>query len=87
MKEDLGLYGDELNIMQSTWTVGYVIGQLPSNIILTKFRPSRWIPAMELLWTILTFCLSRCSTAKQLYVLRFFIGKPLTRIQPHRETY
>lgn len=75
MKEDLGLYGDELNIMQSCWTVGYVIGQLPSNIILTKFRPSLWIPTMEVLWTVLTFCLSRCSTAKQIYALRFFIGK------------
>lgn len=74
MKEDLNLYGDELNIMQSCWTVGYVIGQLPSNIILTKFRPSRWIPLMETIWTIMTFCLSRCSTAKQIYVLRFFIG-------------
>ncbi|EOD46987.1 putative pantothenate transporter protein [Neofusicoccum parvum UCRNP2] len=74
MKEDLGLYGDELNIMQSCWTVGYVIGQLPSNIILTKFRPSLWIPTMEVLWTVLTFCLSRCSTAKQIYALRFFIG-------------
>lgn len=74
MKEDLNLYGNELNIMQSCWTVGYVIGQLPSNIILTKFRPSRWIPLMETIWTIMTFCLSRCSTAKQIYVLRFFIG-------------
>ncbi|KAL1632576.1 hypothetical protein SLS56_003475 [Neofusicoccum ribis] len=75
MKEDLGLYGDELNIMQSCWTVGYVIGQLPSNIILTKFRPSLWIPTMEVLWTVLTFCLSRCSTAKQIYALRFFIDE------------
>lgn len=74
MKEDLGLYGEQLNIMQTCWTVGYVIGQLPSNILLTKLRPSRWIPAAEVLWTVLTFCLSRCSTAKQIYVLRFFIG-------------
>lgn len=74
MKEDLSLYGDELNIMQACWTVGYVIGQIPSNILLTRIRPSRWIPAMELLWTILTFLLSRCTTAKQIYVLRFFIG-------------
>ncbi|KKY22255.1 putative pantothenate transporter [Diplodia seriata] len=75
MKEDLGLYGEQLNIMQTCWTVGYVIGQLPSNILLTKLRPSRWIPAAEVLWTILTFCLSRCSTAKQIYVLRFFIDE------------
>ncbi|EAT81713.2 hypothetical protein SNOG_11214 [Parastagonospora nodorum SN15] len=47
MKEDLGLYGNELNYMQTCWTVGYVIGQIPSNIILTRVKPSIWIPAME----------------------------------------
>lgn len=29
MKEDLGLYGDELNYMTTVWTVGYVIGEIP----------------------------------------------------------
>ncbi|KAK8238822.1 MFS general substrate transporter [Phyllosticta capitalensis] len=74
MKEDLGLYGDQLNIMQTCWTVGYVIGQLPSNIVLTKIRPSLWIPAMELLWTILTFCLSQAKTPQQIYAIRFLVG-------------
>jgi ACS family pantothenate transporter-like MFS transporter len=73
-KEDLGLYQNQLNYMQTCWTVGYVIGQLPSNIILTKFRPSRWIPTMEVFWTILTFALCRANSAQQVYILRFFIG-------------
>jgi hypothetical protein len=46
-KEDLGLYKNELNYMQTCWTVGYVLGEIPSNIILTKFRPSIWMPTME----------------------------------------
>lgn len=29
MKEDLSLYGDELNYMTTVWTVGYVIGEIP----------------------------------------------------------
>lgn len=29
MKEDLGLYGNQLNIMTTAWTVGYVIGEIP----------------------------------------------------------
>lgn len=47
MKEDLGLYGNQLNYMVMTWTVGYVIGEIPSNIILTRVRPSLWIPTIE----------------------------------------
>lgn len=29
MKEDLGLYGNQLNYMTTCWTVGYVIGEIP----------------------------------------------------------
>jgi len=29
MKEDLELYGNELNYMTTAWTVGYVLGQIP----------------------------------------------------------
>lgn len=29
MKEDLNMYGNQLNIMTTTWTVGYVIGEIP----------------------------------------------------------
>ncbi|KAL4894896.1 pantothenate transporter [Aspergillus ambiguus] len=74
MKEDVGLYANQLNYIQACWTVGYVIGEVPSNILLTRIRPRYWLPTMELIWTVLTFSLSRCNTATQFYVLRFFIG-------------
>ena len=73
-QKDLGLYGNQLNYMQTLWTVGYVIGQIPSNLILTRVRPSIWIPSLELVWTILTFSLSRCNTANQIYGVRFLVG-------------
>lgn len=50
--------GNQLNLIDVAWTTGYVIGQLPSQLILTKVRPSIWIPSCEILWTILTFCLA-----------------------------
>lgn len=56
------------------WTAGYVVGQLPSQLILTKVRPSIWIPACELVWTLLTFCLSAANTSTQVIAIRFFIG-------------
>jgi hypothetical protein len=46
-KEDLGMYGNELNYMQTCWTIGYVIGEIPSNLLLTRIKPRYWIPAME----------------------------------------
>jgi ACS family pantothenate transporter-like MFS transporter len=29
MREDLGLFGNELNYIQTAWTVGYVLGEIP----------------------------------------------------------
>jgi MFS transporter, ACS family, pantothenate transporter len=74
MKEDLNLYGNQLNYMQTLWTVGYVLGEVPSNMLLTRVRPSIWIPACEVTWATLTILLALCKNAHQVYVLRFFIG-------------
>ncbi|KAF4778835.1 major facilitator superfamily transporter [Colletotrichum scovillei] len=74
MKEDMKLFGNELNYMQACWTVGYVIGEIPSNILLTRVRPSIWIPACECTWAVLTILMIKCTNVTQLYVLRFFIG-------------
>ncbi|KAL6883190.1 major facilitator superfamily domain-containing protein [Trichoderma longibrachiatum] len=74
MKEDLDLFGNQLNYMQTCWTVGYVIGQIPSNVLLTRIRPSIWIPSCEVTWAVLTILMVKCNNAQQIYVLRFFIG-------------
>ena len=71
MKEDLHMNKNELNLIDVAWTSGYVIGQIPSQIILTKVRPSIWIPSCELVWTILTFCLAASQTSKQVIAIRF----------------
>lgn len=42
--------------------------------MLTRIRPSIWIPACEVVWAVLTILLAKCKTTTQLYVLRFFIG-------------
>ena len=51
MKEDLQMNSNELNMIDVAWTCGYVVGQVPSQIILTKVRPSIWIPSCELVWS------------------------------------
>jgi hypothetical protein len=51
MKEDLAMNSNELNMIDVAWTCGYVVGQVPSQIILTKVRPSIWIPSCELVWS------------------------------------
>ncbi|KAI0384162.1 MFS general substrate transporter [Hypomontagnella monticulosa] len=74
MKEDLRMNGNEINLVDTAWTVGYVVGQIPSQIILTKIRPSIWVPACELLWTVLTFCLAAAKTSNHVIGIRFLVG-------------
>jgi ACS family pantothenate transporter-like MFS transporter len=74
MKEALKMNGNQINIIDIAWTTGYVVGQLPSQVILTKVRPSIWIPSCELVWTMLTFCLAAASTWEHVVIIRFFVG-------------
>ncbi|KAH9913576.1 MFS general substrate transporter [Epithele typhae] len=74
MKEDLGLHGNQLNYITTAWTCGYVIGQIPSNMLITRIRPSIWIPAMEVIWSVLTMILATSKNFETLVVIRFFVG-------------
>ena len=42
MEEDLEMYGNQLVTSTTIFTVGYVIGQIPCNLLLTRISP-RWV--------------------------------------------
>ena len=44
LEEDLGLKGNEFNTATSVLFVGYLLMQLPSNVILTKVKPAVYLP-------------------------------------------
>lgn len=48
MEEDLGMYGNQLVTSTSVFTVGYVIGQIPFNLLLTRVSPRWVIPTVSL---------------------------------------
>lgn len=54
MKEDLHLYGDQLNYFTTTFNVAYCIMLIPSQIILTWVRPSFWLSGLEVAWGVMT---------------------------------
>ncbi|KAF3008528.1 hypothetical protein E8E13_006219 [Curvularia kusanoi] len=74
MKEDLGLYGNELNYFTTYFNIGYMVMLYPSCIIVSHIGPSKWLPTCELIWGVLTCCLSTVTSHKQVYGLRFLIG-------------
>lgn len=74
MKEDLQLYGNELNWFQTYFSIAYAIFIVPSQMLQTKLRPSLWLPFAEITWGLLTLFTYKAKSASTIYVLRFFLG-------------
>lgn len=74
MKEALDLKGNDLNYLTTYWNIGYILGQIPSQLVLTKIRPSIWLPALELIWSFFVMAEAGAKDAKTIFALRFFVG-------------
>lgn len=74
MKEDLRLNGNQYNYFTTYFNVGYAVFLIPSQVIITRVRPSYWLPALEFCWGLLTLSVYKVTSAKQLYVIRTFTG-------------
>jgi len=74
MKEDLNMFGLQLNYATTAWSVGYVIGQIPGNMLLNRVSPHYIVFVMEFGWSILTLCTTWVKTWEQLVAIRFFVG-------------
>ncbi|KAH6988227.1 major facilitator superfamily domain-containing protein [Ilyonectria sp. MPI-CAGE-AT-0026] len=74
MKDELGFVGDQLNIINTCFTVGYVLGQIPSNISLHYVKPRIWFPSMMILWGGLTMVTASAHSPNAIMAIRFFQG-------------
>ncbi|OQE31862.1 hypothetical protein PENSTE_c001G02906 [Penicillium steckii] len=74
LKEDLGFHGNELVQLQTLYTVGAVVGQLPFTFLFTRL-PMHWIiPFMDLAWGIFTLLQYRSNSFAELAAYRFLVG-------------
>ncbi|GAB7365122.1 hypothetical protein MBLNU230_g6211t1 [Neophaeotheca triangularis] len=72
--EDLGLEGSEYQTCVSILFVGYLLGQIPSNMILNRVRPSRYMGIAMMLWAIVSACTALAHDFTGLLLARFFLG-------------
>lgn len=52
MEADLGLQGNQYQVAVSLLFITYILSELPSNLVLKRFRPSRWIALLSICWGI-----------------------------------
>uniref|UniRef100_A0A8H7N8T9 Major facilitator superfamily (MFS) profile domain-containing protein n=1 Tax=Bionectria ochroleuca TaxID=29856 RepID=A0A8H7N8T9_BIOOC len=74
MKDDLSLFGNELNYFSTTFNCGIIAGAVPLMLLSTHVRPSIILPTCELAWTFLVMGIAGAKTAGAVYGLRFAIG-------------
>ncbi|CEL62758.1 putative transporter C1002,16c OS=Schizosaccharomyces pombe (strain 972 / ATCC 24843) GN=SPAC1002.16c PE=3 SV=1 [Rhizoctonia solani AG-1 IB] len=54
--------------------VGYVIWEVPANIVLKRFNPKVWLPTLTLAWGIVSICQGFVKNQAGLFAVRFFLG-------------
>ncbi|KAK3343442.1 major facilitator superfamily domain-containing protein [Lasiosphaeria hispida] len=74
LEKDLGMTNTDFNLATSIFFVGYLLMQLPSNLLITRLRPSRYLTAAMALWGGVSACNAATHSLGQLVAVRFFLG-------------
>ncbi|KAI2471169.1 putative pantothenate transporter [Annulohypoxylon bovei var. microspora] len=74
MKEELGMYGDQLNYITATFWASYCVFMIPACYFLTHYPANRVLPSLEIGWGLSTFGLAWARNVETVYAMRFFTG-------------
>ncbi|MGJ7507156.1 MFS transporter [Variovorax sp. GT1P44] len=74
LQSDLGLSDTAYGFGAGLFVVGYVLFEVPSNLMLYKVGARRWIARIMVSWGIATALMVFVQSEWQFYVLRFIIG-------------
>ena len=74
LQGDLGLSDTAYGLGASLFVVGYVLFEVPSNLMLYKVGARKWIARIMISWGIATAAMVFVQTEWQFYALRFVIG-------------
>ncbi|KAJ5272347.1 vitamin H transporter [Penicillium angulare] len=74
LQNDIRVGNTEVNLAQTLFTVGFIITELPFNMISKYIGPERFLPITMFLWGIVTWSQVFMKNEKGLYATRFLIG-------------
>eukprot|EP00210_Caulerpa_lentillifera_P006011 g5745.t1 len=71
---ELHLSHSEYGFGAALFFVGYVLSQVPSNLILKRIGASRWLAVLLITWGLIASSLAFIQRSWQFYLLRFLLG-------------
>ncbi|WP_112171189.1 MFS transporter [Paraburkholderia unamae] len=74
MSLDLGFTDAVFGFGAGTFALGYVVFEVPSNMILQRVGAKRWLTRIILSWAIVSVLTTFIQTPKQFYVMRYLLG-------------
>ncbi|TLD11714.1 hypothetical protein PspLS_11790 [Pyricularia sp. CBS 133598] len=72
--DDLGMSGDQYLTGLTIYFVGYVIFEIPCNIILKRTTPQLWLPTLTVAWGIVATLMGIVTNPAGFLAARFFLG-------------
>ena len=82
MLGSLGISEVAYGLGASLFFVGYLIFEIPSNVMLHRYGAPRWIARIMLTWGIVTILLAFTKNATMFYILRFLLGASEAGLYP-----
>ncbi|WP_286937178.1 MFS transporter [Achromobacter sp. UBA4530] len=74
MLNDLGFSDAVYGLGAGLFFIGYLIFEVPSNLLMMRIGAKRTISRIMILWGIISACFAFVETPTQFYVLRFLLG-------------
>ncbi|KAF7715344.1 MFS-type transporter [Penicillium ucsense] len=87
LEEDLDLVGNRYQVAVSILFVTYCLFEVPSNLVLKKLRPSRYIAVISVLWGIIATLTGICQSYGGLLACRVLLGVVEAGLFPGLITY
>ncbi|KAI9896618.1 hypothetical protein N3K66_008790 [Trichothecium roseum] len=74
MQEDMHMTDVEWSAGISLFYVGYIISQIPANVVIAKGRPRVILPCVMLAWSVVTICMPAAKSPWAFMLCRFLVG-------------
>ncbi|KAH8878762.1 putative MFS transporter [Thozetella sp. PMI_491] len=74
LERDFSLTSDQYSIVVLLFFVSYLVAEVPANMILTRVRPSLFLPGLGILWGSLAAVMGATNNWQQLAGIRFLLG-------------
>lgn len=74
LEKDLHMHGSDFNLATSILFVGYLTAQLPSNLLITRIRPSIYLGCVMIVWGVVSACTAAVHSFGGLLAVRVLLG-------------